>query len=86
MDSDNGGMDDAEGSSEITAQFHDTANSCRNPYGLISLWRIHQQVIKSPSLLLKGKGDGIQTDAIYMHLRQGLSFIYHVINLHPITK
>lgn len=56
MDSNNGGMDDAEGSSEITAQFHDTANSCRNPYGLISLWRIHQHVIKSPSLLLKGKG------------------------------
>lgn len=53
MDSDNGGMDDAGGSSEMTAQFHDTANSCRNLYGLISLRRIHQQAIRSPSRFIE---------------------------------
>lgn len=55
MESDNGGMDDAEGSSEIIVEFHDTANSCRNLWGLISLWRVNEQAIRLPSLLLKGK-------------------------------
>lgn len=41
------------------------------------------RLLDRQAFLLKGKKGW---DAIYMHLRWGLSFIYHVINLHPITK
>lgn len=54
--------------------------------GSLAFGGLMNRLLDYQAFYWKERRDMIQTDAIHMHLRWGLSFIYHVINLHPITE